>query len=83
MLTIGARPYAVKVTHAAGGPALLRGVFDRIPGAGGRKTILLAGGNIGIGGEPDPCSRGALGRYGRAIVEPGDETRTEWVRLRR
>lgn len=84
-LGIDVTPYAVEMTRAAGGLALLRDVFGRIPGAGRWETILLADGNIGIGGNPTVLLRrvaALLGRSGRAIVELGDETHTEWVRLR-
>jgi SAM-dependent methyltransferase len=84
-LGIDVTPYAVEMTRAAGGLALLRDVFDRIPGTGRWETVLLADGNIGIGGNPTVLLRRVatlLGRSGRAIVELGDETHTEWVRLR-
>jgi SAM-dependent methyltransferase len=84
-LGIDVTPYAVAMTRAAGGLALLRDVFDRVPGAGRWQTVLLADGNIGIGGDPAALLRrvgGLLGRTGRVIVELGDTTRVEWVRLR-
>lgn len=84
-LGIDVTPYAVEMTRAAGGMALLRDVFDRIPGAGRWQTVLLADGNIGIGGDPPVLLRrvaALLDRTGRAIVELGDTTRTEWLRLR-
>jgi SAM-dependent methyltransferase len=84
-LGIDVTPYAVEMTRAAGGMALLRDVFDRIPGAGRWQTVLLADGNIGIGGDPPVLLRrvaALLDRTGRAIVELGDTTRTERLRLR-
>jgi SAM-dependent methyltransferase len=84
-LGIDVTPYAVEMTRNAGGLALLRDVFDRIPGAGRWETVLLADGNIGIGGDPRVllCRVAALiGPAGRAIVELGDSTHTEWIRLR-
>jgi hypothetical protein len=84
-LGIDVTPYAVEMTRAAGGMALLRDVFDRIPGAGRWQTVLLADGNIGIGGDPPALLRrvaALLDRTGRAIVELGDTTRTERLRLR-
>ena len=84
-LGIDVTPYAVEMTRAAGGLALLRDVFDRIPGAGRWQTVLLADGNIGIGGDPAPLLRRVadlLDRRGRAIVELGETTHTEWIRLR-
>ena len=43
---------AVARTREAGAPALLRSVFDPLPGLGRWATVLLADGNIGIGGLP-------------------------------
>lgn len=89
VLGIDVTPYAVEMTRAAGGLALLRDVFDRIPGAGRWETVLLADGNIGIGGDPHVLMRRVASlisrdrnRNGRVIVELGDSTHTEWVRLR-
>jgi SAM-dependent methyltransferase len=84
-LGIDVTPYAVEMTRAAGGLALLRDVFEHVPGAGRWETVLLADGNIGIGGDPAALLRrveALLHRRGRAIVELGATTRTEWVRLR-
>jgi SAM-dependent methyltransferase len=84
-LGIDVTPYAVEMTRAAGGLALLRDVFDRVPGTGRWQTVLLADGNIGIGGNPSVLLRrvaGLLGGTGRAIVELGDTTRVERLRLR-
>ncbi|GAA2584158.1 SAM-dependent methyltransferase [Actinomadura fulvescens] len=87
-LGIDIAPYAVALTVAAGGPALRRDVFDRVPGAGLWQTILLADGNIGIGGDPVALLRRAgelLGAGGRILAEvtaPGSRSRVERVRLR-
>jgi SAM-dependent methyltransferase len=84
-LGIDVTPYAVEMTRAAGGLALLRDVFDRVPGAGRWQTALLADGNIGIGGDPEALLTrvGALLYVnGRAVVELGGSTHTEWLRLR-
>ncbi|MFD8566268.1 class I SAM-dependent methyltransferase [Streptomyces sp. NPDC059639] len=45
---------AAAVAHTArlGGPALLRSVFAPLPGEGRWGTVLLADGNLGIGGDP-------------------------------
>jgi SAM-dependent methyltransferase len=43
---------AVALTRDRGLPALLRDVFDRVPGEGRWPTVLLMDGNIGIGGDP-------------------------------
>jgi SAM-dependent methyltransferase len=84
-LGIDVTPYAVAMTRAAGGLALVRDVFGRVPGAGRWETVLLADGNIGIGGDPAALLRrvaALLAGTGRAIVELGDTTGTERLRLR-
>ena len=43
---------AVARVNQAGAPALHRSVFDPLPGQGRWATVLLADGNIGIGGLP-------------------------------
>lgn len=43
---------AVRLTIAAGAPAVQRNVFDPQPGEGRWRHALLADGNIGIGGDP-------------------------------
>jgi SAM-dependent methyltransferase len=84
-LGIDVTPYAVEMTRRAGGLALLRDVFDRLPGAGRWETVLLADGNIGIGGDPCVLLRRVatlIARGGRALVELGDTSHAEWIRLR-
>ncbi|MFI7700938.1 methyltransferase domain-containing protein [Nonomuraea sp. NPDC049480] len=87
-LGIDVTPHAVRLTRQAGGLALCRDVFGRVPGAGRWATALLADGNIGIGGDPV-----ALLRRMRELVRPGGEviaelappgtpSTTERVRLR-
>ncbi len=88
-LGIDITPSAVALTRSAGGRALLRDVFDDLPGTGRWSTALLADGNIGIGGHPQ-----ALLRRIRQLVRPGGivladlaspqtTSRVERVRLRR
>jgi rSAM/selenodomain-associated transferase 1 len=59
-------------TRARGASALRRNVFEPVPGEGRWQTLLLADGNIGIGGDPrallDRC-RQLLGPEGCALVE--------------
>ena len=43
---------AVRQARRRGVPALCRSVFDRLPAEGGWCHVLLADGNIGIGGDP-------------------------------
>ncbi|MEV4577542.1 methyltransferase domain-containing protein [Nonomuraea jabiensis] len=65
-LGIDITPRAVAHTRRAGGFALLRDVFDEVPGSGRWATALLADGNIGIGGHPE-----MLLRRVRQLVRPG------------
>jgi len=80
-------PAAVGLTRRAGGLALCRSVFDPLPGTGRWATVLLADGNIGIGGDPlrllRHC-RALLRPAGRVLVEvaaPGTGSTTTAVRL--
>ncbi|MFF5257901.1 SAM-dependent methyltransferase [Actinomadura viridis] len=88
-LGIDVVPYAVALTVAAGGPALVRDVYGRVPGAGVWRTVLLADGNIGIGGDPSallgrafdllsPCG----GRVLVEVMEPGTRSHAGRLRLR-
>jgi SAM-dependent methyltransferase len=68
---------AVARTRQAGAPALLRSVFDPLPGQGRWATVLLADGNIGIGGLPVRLLRRCgklLAPGGRMLIEaePGN-----------
>jgi len=63
---------AVDRTRGLGGSALCRSVFDRLPGEGRWGAILLADGNLGIGGDPGALLRrlaGLLAPDGTAFVE--------------
>ena len=86
-LGIDITPYAVDLARSSGALVMLRDVFGRVPGTGRWTTVLLADGNIGIGGDPTALlSRVAelLAPQGRAIVEleaPGSPLRREQVRL--
>jgi SAM-dependent methyltransferase len=57
---------AIALTRSAGGLALRRSVFDRVPGAGRWQAALLADGNVGIGGDVG----GLLARI-RELLAPG------------
>lgn len=87
-LGIDVTPYAVKLARTAGALTLLRDVFEHVPGTGRWMTVLVADGNIGIGGDPAALLRRVaelLTPLGRAIVEvqpPGAALRLEQVRLR-
>ena len=77
---------AVARARRAGAPALRRSVFDPLPGHGRWATVLLADGNIGIGGRParllQRCAQ-LLAPGGQILVEaePGnvDEQLTAWL----
>jgi SAM-dependent methyltransferase len=77
---------AVARVREAGAPALHRSVFDPLPGQGRWATVLLADGNIGIGGSPARLLRRCaelLAPGGRILIEaePGDvdEQLTGWL----
>jgi SAM-dependent methyltransferase len=68
---------AVARARQAGAPALRRSVFDPLPGQGRWATVLLADGNIGIGGQPARLLRRCaqlLAPGGRILIEaePGN-----------
>ncbi|RSN47832.1 SAM-dependent methyltransferase [Amycolatopsis sp. WAC 04197] len=79
---------AVRLTHDRGAAALHRDVFDRLPGEGRWRHVLLADGNIGIGGDPHRLlTRMAelVATGGTVLVEldpPGRGLRQDRVRLR-
>jgi SAM-dependent methyltransferase len=77
---------AVARTRQGGGRALRRSVFDPLPGQGRWATVLLADGNIGIGGQPARLLRRCaqlLAPAGRILIEaePGnvDEQLSAWL----
>jgi len=88
-LGIDVAPLAVRLTRESGAAAIRRSVFDRIPGEGRWTAVLLADGNVGIGGEPGRLlSRCAelITCDGSVLVEldpPGTTSRTVAVRLER
>ena len=74
VLGIDVLPEAVRQTLDRGVPALLRSVFDALPGEGRWGTVLLADGNIGIGGDPVALlerARQLTERDGRVVVDVG------------
>jgi SAM-dependent methyltransferase len=78
---------AVSLARSNGAPALRRDVFDPLPGTGRWHTVLLADGNIGLGGDPWRVLRRAgelLRRGGRCVVEFDSTIKgvhPAWVRL--
>ncbi len=79
---------AVRRTRSRGVSAVQRDVFERLPGEGRWRTVLLADGNIGIGGDPVTLLRRVselLTEGGRIVVEvdrPGIGLRRHVARLR-
>ncbi len=51
-LGIDPAPGAIRAARSRGAPVLQRSVFDPLPREGDWQTVLLADGNIGIGGDP-------------------------------
>ncbi len=82
-------PVAITLTRALGAPAIRRSIFDPVPAEGSWDSVLLADGNIGIGGDPVALltrCRELLAPAGRILVEldpPGTGVRTARVRLER
>jgi glycosyltransferase A (GT-A) superfamily protein (DUF2064 family) len=71
---------AVAQTAARGAAVLTRSVGDRLPGEGRWGTVLLADGNIGIGGDPGWLLRrcaGLLRPGGLALVEADPDDAVE------
>lgn len=63
---------AEQLTAERGGLVLRRSVFDPVPGEGNWRHVLLADGNVGIGGDPARLLgrvRELLVRGGSALVE--------------
>jgi SAM-dependent methyltransferase len=78
---------AVGLARRSGAPVLRRDVFGPLPGAGRWHTVLLADGNIGLGGDPIRVLQRAadlMSRGGRCLAEFDAMARglhTGWVRL--
>jgi hypothetical protein len=80
-------PVAVSLTLARGAIALRRDVFGPLPGEGRWHSVLLADGNVGIGGDPIRLLRRVrrlVSLSGRVLVEvdpPGSGVRHHPVRV--
>ena len=78
---------AVGAAVRRGASALCRDVFDTLPGEGRWGTVLLADGNVGIGGDPVVLLRRMgelLAPDGRVVAElaaPGTAMRSGWAEL--
>jgi SAM-dependent methyltransferase len=86
-LGVDISPVAVGLARQRGALALCADVFDRIPAAGRWQHVLLADGNVGIGGDPEALLRRVavlLAPDGTALVEldrPGTGLRLDVARL--
>lgn len=72
VLGVDVIPEAVRQTRDRGATALLRSVFEPLPGEGRWGTALLADGNVGIGGDPVALlerARDLLAPDGRVVVD--------------
>ena len=78
---------AVSQARARGVAAVHRNVFDPMPAEGSWETVLLADGNIGIGGDPAALLRRTAkllqpgGRVVCDLAEPGTGVRIHAARL--
>ncbi|GLZ41785.1 class I SAM-dependent methyltransferase [Actinokineospora sp. NBRC 105648] len=71
-LGVDTSPVAVSLTRARGAAALRRDVYEQLPGEGRWQHVLLADGNIGIGGDPVRLLRRVrelLSSNGSALIE--------------
>jgi SAM-dependent methyltransferase len=86
-LGIDVSPVAVDLTRRRGAAALCADVFDDVPDAGRWRHVLLADGNVGIGGDPAALLRRVadlLSPIGTALVEvdgPGTGLRRQAARM--
>jgi hypothetical protein len=86
-LGIDVVPEAVRMTRRRGALAVLRDVFEPVPGEGRWQTALLADGNIGIGGDPHALLRRVRsllapdGRVVADLAEPGAGVRRRSLRI--
>lgn len=87
-LGVDVSPTAVRLTRQRGGAALCRSVFQRLPAEGRWQHVVLADGNVGIGGNPVRLlarCRSLLAAAGTVLVEldaPGTGSGTSLLRLR-
>jgi SAM-dependent methyltransferase len=73
---------AVRLARLRGATALRRDVFEPLPGHGRWRNVLLADGNIGIGGDPTALLRRCrtlLARDGRLQVELAPPGARSWA----
>jgi SAM-dependent methyltransferase len=86
-LGVDLSPVAVALARNRGGNAIVRSIFDHVPGAGTWRSALLLDGNIGIGGAPERLLarvRSLLAPAGDVLVEldpPGTDTQVLAARI--
>lgn len=71
-LGVDLSPTAVGLARRSGAPALHRDLFKPLPGTGRWENVLLADGNVGLGGDPWRVLRRAaelLRKGGRCVAE--------------
>jgi SAM-dependent methyltransferase len=72
VLGVDPAPAAVALCRSKGAPVLQKSIFDPLPGLGRWRTVLLADGNVGIGGDPTRLlrrCRDLLAEDGTVVVE--------------
>jgi SAM-dependent methyltransferase len=84
-LGVDPAPAACVLARRRGAPVLHRSIFDPLPGQGRWRTILLADGNVGIGGDPGRLlrrCRDLLAAEGTIVVEVEPPSGEGWQRYR-
>ena len=77
----------MRLARRSGAPVLLRDLFDPLPGPAGGRRVLLADGNVGLGGDPWRVLRRAAEAdqrdrpLRRRIRGRRRRVRSSWVRL--
>ncbi|CAN5714698.1 class I SAM-dependent methyltransferase [soil metagenome] len=86
-LGVDLSPTAIGLARNSGAPALRRDLFDPLPGTGRWHNVLLADGNVGLGGDPWRVLRRSaelLRRGGRCLAEFDPAVtgvQVDWIRL--
>lgn len=86
-LGVDLSPTAIGLARDSGAPALNRDLFDALPGTGRWHNVLLADGNVGLGGDPWRVLRRSaeLLRHGGRCLAEFDPNVTgvqvDWIRL--
>ncbi|MFI5953963.1 methyltransferase domain-containing protein [Cryptosporangium sp. NPDC051539] len=85
VLAVDIVPAAVASARRRGAVALRRSLYARLPGEGRWPVVLLADGNVGIGGDPGRVLRRTaevIGAGGRVLVEWAAPGRSRRGRIR-